>query len=376
VDSLLADALSARADEIARRVHAEVSAHIATYERVPQADVLASAGKIVEDVCSLIRSGTVPPPASISQAEESSRARARQGVPIHDIMHAFPLAMGAIREAVLEIAGEIGLDAASTVRVVTLLWSYSDAYIANVVSVYRQSDIEGALEQARRATAFLLGLLDGTITDDDLSVLASALLLDPAVEYRALRGLPLRGDVARQLRELQRQAARQGGVSVLAAIGSQCMGVVPFRPEAIGDDMLVALGPAVQLADLPQSFRSASSVLSAATTLGLRGVYALPDLSWRAAAAHAAEVNGLLRKRYLAPLAEQGKFGDLILEAVAAYLAADRNVPRAAQGIPVHVNTLRYRLRRFEELTRSSLDSTEIIVEVSFALGVSAQVSR
>lgn len=373
MDSLLAGALAARTDDIARRVYAEICAHIATYERVPPAEVDASVGRIVEDVCSLIRSGTVPAPASIAQAEESSRARAKQGVPIHDIMHALPCAMGVIRETILEIADEVGLDAAGTVRVITLLWSYSDAYLANVVSVYRQSDIEGALEQARRTTAFLLGLLDGTVADEDLSVSASALLLDPAAEYRALRALPLRGGVGSQLRELQRQAARQRGVSVLAAIGTQCVGVVSFRPEAVSDDVLVALGPAVRLPELTRSFRAASSVLTAATALHLHGVYALPDLSWRAAAAHAAEVNELFRERYLAPLAEQGAFGDLILEAVAAYFAADRNVPRAARGIPVHVNTLRYRLRRFEELTGCSLDSTDTIVEVSFALGVSAR---
>jgi len=37
----------------------------------------------------------------------------------------------------------------------------------------------------------------------------------------------------------------------------------------------------------------------------------------------------------------------------------------------VHVKTLRQRLRRFEELTGCSLDSTETIMDVSFALAVS-----
>ncbi|EXG81878.1 PucR family transcriptional regulator [Cryptosporangium arvum] len=362
---LLADALHDRADLLAPAVYGEIVAHIPSYENVPRADVEASVREIVADVCRLIRTGTVPPPASITQAEESSRARAKQGVPIHDIMHAFRFTTGAIRDAVLDL----GIDA---LAVVTLLWAYSDAYTANVVGIYRQSDIEGALEQARRAQQFLLGLLDATLSDGDLEVAASALLLDPTVSYRAVRALPLRGDVAPQLRELQRQAARHPGVSVLAAIGTQCVGVLPFRPDAVGDDVLIALGPSVPLPELARSFRSAHTVLTAGTRLGLTGTHALEDLSWRAAAAHAGEVNGMLRARYLDPVAAQGPFGALILEAVAAYLAEDRNVPRAARVIPVHVNTLRYRLRRFEELTGRSLDSTETIVEVSFALGVSA----
>jgi putative transposase len=367
----LAGALSARADAIARGVHAEIAAHIPTYERVPRADVEASVVEIVEDVCAVVRAAAVPPPPRITQAEESSRARAKQGVPIHDIMHAFRFSMGAIRDAITAIAAESGLDAADTVRLLTLVWSYSDAYTANVVDVYRQSDIESALSQARLAQQFLLGLVDGTLDDVERAHLASALLLEPGTPYRAVLA---RGAVDPLLHELQRQAARRPGASVLAAIGSQCVGVVAFRPDDVGDDdALVALGPPVRLDQLERSFRSARAVLTAATALGLSGVHALADLSWRAVAAHAEEVNGLLRERYLAPLAEHGEFGALVLEAVAVYLAEDRSVPRAARAIPVHVNTLRYRLRRFEELTGYSLDSTETIVEVSFALGVTAR---
>ncbi|MFC5061867.1 PucR family transcriptional regulator [Actinomycetospora atypica] len=370
----VSEALAARAQRIARDVHAEISAHIPTYGRVPRADVEASVVQIVDDVEAVLRAGAVPPPASIAQAEESSRARAKQGVPIHDIMHAFRFSMGAIRDAVSAIAAETALDAAETVRLLTLMWSYSDAYTVKVVAVYRQSDIESALEQARRTQQFLLGLLDGTLEGGDLTAAASALLLDPASSYRAVRARPARGEVGPLLLELQRQGARHEGVSVFAAIGAQCVGVVAFRPEAVGDDGVVALGPAVGVTELAVSFRSAHAVLAAATTLGLSGVHDLADLSWRAAAANADEVTALLRERYLAPLADQGEFGQLVLEAVAVYLAEDRSVPRAARAVPVHVNTLRYRLRRFEELTGCRLDSTDTIVEVSFALGVAARV--
>ncbi|GAA4922765.1 putative transposase [Actinomycetospora succinea] len=370
---LLAEALATRADEIARRVHAGIAADIPTYDRVPRAEVQASVVQIVHDVGGVIRAGAVPAPPLIVQAEESSRARAKQGVPIHDIMHAFRFSMGAVRDAVAALAEEVGLDAADTVDLLTLLWSYSDAYTANVVAVYRQSDIENALDQARRSQQFLLGLLDGTLEGAALTLAGTALLLDPDTPYRALRAQPASADPGPMLQELQRQVARHPGVAVVAAIGAHVVGVVPFRPEAVADQSLIALGPAVRLDRLDRSFRTAQAVLTASTTLGLDGVLALEDLSWRMAAAHAGELNGLLRERYLAPLDDQGEFGALVREAVAVYLAEDRSVPRAARALPVHPNTLRYRLRRFEELTGCSLDSTETIVEVSFALGISAR---
>lgn len=365
--------LLTRADTIARQVHAAIGARIPTYDRVPRADVEASVTAIVADVARVLTDSVVPAPDTIVQAADSSRARAKQGVPIHDIMHAFRFSMSAIRDAVTAIAARSGLDAAETVRLLTLMWAYSDAYTANVVAVYRQSDIESALDQARRAQQFLLGLLDGTLDDGEVLRGATALLLDPTTTYRAIRARPAGDDAGPLLDELRRQGTRHPGPSVLAAIGTQCVGVVPFVPEAVGDGSLIAIGPAVRLAGLPGSFRSAHAVLAAATTLGLRGAHTLPGLGWRVAAAHAGEVNELFRARYLTPLAEQGEFGALVLEAVAVYLAEDRNVPRAARAVPVHPNTLRYRLRRFEELTGSSLDSTETIVEVSFALGVTAR---
>lgn len=373
---LLAAGLAARAEEIARTVHARITANIPTYDRVPRAEVQASVVQIVHDVGAALRAGAVPAPSLIVQAEESSRARAKQGVPIHDIMHAFRYSMGAIRDALATVAAEVGLEAADTVRLLTLAWSYSDAYTGNVVAVYRQSDIESALDQARRSQQFLLGLLDGTLEGADLALAGAALLLDPDTPYRALRAQPVGGDPGPLLHELQRQATRRPGVAVLAAIGAHVAGVVPFRPDAVGDGTLITLGPAVRLDRLDRSFRTAQTVLTASTTLGLSGVHALEDLSWRAAAAHAGEVNGLLRERYLAPLDDQGEFGQLVLEAVAVYLAEDRNVTRAARVLLAHPNTLRYRLRRFEELTGSSLDSTETIVEVSFALGISARALR
>ncbi len=366
-------ALLARADAIAHDVHTAIAAGIPTYDRVPRADVEASVRAIVADVARLLADGVVPAAATIAQAEDSSRARAKQGVPIHDIMHAFRFSMAAIRDAVTAVAAQSGLDAAETVRLLTVMWSYSDAYTANVVAVYRQSDIENALDQARRAQQFLLGLLDGTLDDGEVLRGASALLLDPTATYRAIRARPAGDDAGPLLDELRRQGARHPGTAVLAAIGAQCVGVVPFVPQAVGDGSLVAIGPAVRLTGLPGSFRSVHAVLAAATTLGLQGAHTLPGLGWRVAAAHAGEVNDLFRARYLTPLAEQGEFGALVLEAVAVYLAEDRNVPRAARAVPVHVNTLRYRLRRFEELTGCALDSTETIVEVSVALGVTAR---
>ncbi|MFE9450123.1 helix-turn-helix domain-containing protein [Streptomyces sp. NPDC006739] len=50
------------------------------------------------------------------------------------------------------------------------------------------------------------------------------------------------------------------------------------------------------------------------------------------------------------------------------YLERGRHVREVARSAHVHVNTVRYRLRRFEELTGTSLDAPDTAVELSWAL--------
>jgi putative transposase len=78
----------------------------------------------------------------------------------------------------------------------------------------------------------------------------------------------------------------------------------------------------------------------------------------------------LQRARYLRPLQEIGPFGDQVVEALRSYLRHERSIPLTATALRVHVNTLRYRLSRFEELTGRSLQHTDTVVELALALGL------
>ncbi|MGW2721661.1 helix-turn-helix domain-containing protein [Streptomyces sp. NPDC001492] len=80
------------------------------------------------------------------------------------------------------------------------------------------------------------------------------------------------------------------------------------------------------------------------------------------------ELAELLIDRYLRPLEAEGEFGALIEESVRGYLEKGRHIREVARSAHVHVNTVRYRLRRFEELTGVGLDSADTAVELSWAL--------
>lgn len=144
-------------------------------------------------------------------------------------------------------------------------------------------------------------------------------------------------------------------------IGTPAPGVEPRG-------LTLALGPTGTLEALPESFAAATRVLETALRVGHRGVADLETLSWRMGITASPETTQLLRRRHLEPLAAEGEFGQDLLETVRAYLAHGLSIPRAAASIPVHVNTLRYRLKRFQELTGTDLHQPEHLIEASWAL--------
>jgi DNA-binding PucR family transcriptional regulator len=80
------------------------------------------------------------------------------------------------------------------------------------------------------------------------------------------------------------------------------------------------------------------------------------------------ELGEALVERRLAPVDELGRFGDELLETVETYLDAKQGVEEAARRQAVHPNTVRHRLRRYEQLTGTDLRRPEHLAEVWWAL--------
>ncbi|HRO94675.1 helix-turn-helix domain-containing protein, partial [Citricoccus sp.] len=139
-------------------------------------------------------------------------------------------------------------------------------------------------------------------------------------------------------------------------------------PVPAASGVTIALGPRVPLADLRESFDGATRVLEAARRVGWEGAVDADRLSWRMGILTSPEATELLHARHVAPVLEEGSFGELILESLAAYLDHGMSIPLAAASIPVHVNTLRYRLKRYQELTGGNVHELETLIEASWAL--------
>jgi putative transposase len=341
-----------------------------SYGNVPDSELGASIQRNLDRAAGGVRSGTAPAPAEMEEAEIVTHERAREGVPVEDIMRAYRISIGVIQERFVELASEERVPPDIVLVGARLLWSVGDAFTTRVALAYRQISIDSALRDAHQRSDFLRAVLAGALSQAELVNRAAFYGLEADACYSSVRARA-EGEVGAEKlrRQLEKAGSGPGRPALVGVLADDCAGIVARRP-VLSVPVVVGIGPCVPLLKVAESFRTASLVLDAARKLHACGTFGLEDLSWRLAALAQPDVGRFLAERYLMPLREEGDFGRLLEETMRAYLAQGQSIARAAGVLMVHVNTLRYRLRKFEDLTGTSLASTDVIVELAWALEI------
>ncbi|MEE4420599.1 PucR family transcriptional regulator [Streptomyces bugieae] len=158
------------------------------------------------------------------------------------------------------------------------------------------------------------------------------------------------------------------GMPLVTTVDGEVAGLLAARPEGLCRGLVVGLGAPAPASRLATEFVRATQALRAAVGSGLVGVFTHEELGLRATVVALPAVGEQLVRLRLAPLAERGEDGVQLEEAVAAYLRQGMRLEAAARALYVHPNTLRNRLRRFEEITGTSLRDPADLAEVWWAL--------
>jgi DNA-binding PucR family transcriptional regulator len=226
-------------------------------------------------------------------------------------------------------------------------------------------------------------VVDGIVRGDPEESLlsrAAALGWDPALEATVLVGNPGAEDPPAIVYSVRSKAARASRPVLLSVQGSRLV-VVLGGPTETGEDVLgrisegfgegpVVAGPTVQ--SLAEAHRSASDALS-----GLRAVVGWPaaprpvrslDLLPERALAGDPEAEWQLVDRVARPLEDAG---GALLETVDAFLEVGGVLETCAKRLFVHPNTVRYRLRRVQEMTgRNAHDARDaLVLRVALSVG-------
>lgn len=362
------DRLDAEFDDIVATTTALIDG-VTTYERLSRDELAESVRRNLDTAMQALRYAPAPTQDDLADgATRVVRRRVEQGIPVEDMIRAYRISIGHIHDRFVELAHDCEVSAEESLRCSRLLWTVSDSFMTCVVLEYQRLSIETALLDDHARTEVVHSLLFGRGNLIELSRACATRGLDTAGTFHVARArLGDADNLPAVCREIQRSGSTPSSEALVSALRGDAVGLVARIPEAI-DGVVVGLGPPGPLGDVAASFAIASRVLDAAVRMNLAGVVSLGDLSWRVAAVSDPDVSRILVDRYLTPLRTLGEFGDQLVESVRIYLACDRNIAMAADTMYLHKNTLRYRLRKFEELTSTSLASTDVVVELQWAL--------
>ena len=366
VEALLAELHDERR-AIAERVVERIRTEMPSFDAVPRAEQTDGVevmiglliGARMEDANPAVGDGT-------RLLREIGERRARQGVPVDDLLRAWRIGLDEITARGRELAERSDVSPAQLFDLLRQASGLADEAMVSIAGGHRADPNSGDPLSERRA-ALVSGALLGRLSANELHSGFAALGLDPLATYHAFRARHTAdSDLERVSRALEPNRPGSQMQGLVAVIEHELVGF-SIAPVPRGGLELIALGPAVAAAELPSSYRSAGRVLAAAECFGLAGVHDLSSAGLLAAVIEDPELGDVLSSELVAPVLDQ-KGGAELLASVREWLAAGMRVDPAAARLHVHANTVRYRLRRYEELTGADLGETEDAFRVWWAL--------
>ncbi len=227
-----------------------------------------------------------------------------------------------------------------------------------------------AVELANRArtrsqhNTFVWNVLAGTARNSDGFFRSGAYGLDTAALHRAFRAHPATTQELVALEayfDLNREGGMGYGLSTV--IDGDLCGLVAELPNEV-PPILIGVSLPVPIMEMPNAFRRATRAYYVARRAGLGGVQSLEDLGILVSVVADEDVAQVLDKTYVQPLRIMGGQGETLLETVRCYVDNDCQLDKTARELGIHVNTVRYRLARFEDQFAVKLDETSSLAEL------------
>lgn len=300
-------------------------------------------------------------------SRQTGRRRARQGVPLESVLHAYRIGGRVMWEALLETSrGRFGgaydeplLDAAGYV------WRVSDNSAAALVEAYRMEELRLQSHDVSRRHAMLDALIEGRGSDPAFLRNAAIVLGLPEDGPMLCVVAPLGPGADYPLRSPQEAMALQDLTSGWFVRPRDEVGVISLgaRPARVALDALrpcvtgrAGVSPVIEgLGAIDAGYRMAQT---AARTLTGPGLAVLDDRLPEALLVDSPELLPRLVGTALGGLMELPPADrDTLLETLEELLACGGSPTHAATALFCHRNTVIYRMRRIEAATGRSISN-------------------
>ena len=360
-------AVQPRLEEITERAVARMIAEADSYRTVPPDELRPVVrGNLAASLEEVAGDGS----EDLELFREAGRIRARQGVSVDDMLHGWRIGLDELRHSAHIAAAELGMSDSVVLAFTDRAIAWADRGMLESTSEHRRAELEIVLREQHLRANRVREIVLGTLSARDLRAQVLAYGLDLGAVYT-----PFRVHVTASLDV--RAAERVFGVAdtagprwgLVALIDGDLAGFTARLPSsALRDETVAGVGPPAALDELAHPFALASRALDAALALGLNGLVDFAALGVLPAVLADDDVARPLRDAIIGPLVAAGTSGATILTTVRQYIDNDRRLNETARELHTHVNTIRNRLARFEELTGRDLRRTDHLVETWWAL--------
>ncbi|MFG3619529.1 PucR family transcriptional regulator [Nocardia sp. NPDC047654] len=367
-----------RIDELGLRLAQRFVAELDTYRNQTQVPFETIHTSCTRNLTLMVRHFTSTAPLDPESPKETGRLRARQGVPLAETLHAFRIGFEFLwSELVAEARRHPSVTDVMLVDLAAEVWALSGEYSVAVAAAYREMSSELMLQREHERSVLVEALFTGVIADPATLGEATRILgLPPTGRYVVVAAdVPAAGREALPGIETALRGAQI--TSAWRLLPDQQIGVLSV-PEHREDSAIrtlrksrarVGMSPPYEaLTDTPQALRFARLAVSGLGTRAF-GVARFDDnpLAMLMAAAPA-EAERMVRLRLGPLLALPYEERTRLLETLETWFDAGGSAARTGERLYLHANSVRYRLRRIEELTGRSLTNPAAVRDLGAAL--------
>lgn len=337
--------------------------------------VESNLGTMIEALCAADRSAI-----DLTWARDTGSRRARQGVPLPEVLRAFRIGFSSLWDVLVDIAAESGeTELRTLIAAANTFWYLIDEYLEAVTEAYRGSTAELVREQRQRRGALLEALFSGGVA------IESALW-----DVTQLLGLPFDGTfvvVAAESGELasaalpgiERVLAERGLASAWRLTPSYELGIVSVHAaDRVGElvdvltdqfDVRVGISPTYTgLENTPRALHLAH-VARASIPAGQTRAACFDESPLSMLVAAAPEESVSIAGRLLKPILDlPAGERDLLLDTLDTWVSSGGSTKQAASRLYCHPNTVRYRLQRVQTVLRVSVADPVQLTELVVAL--------
>ncbi|MEV0297719.1 helix-turn-helix domain-containing protein [Nocardia sp. NPDC050710] len=352
--------------------------------------------------------------ADLGTTRRAAARRAQTGLTLVEYIKAFRMGQHALWRSLVSYAGESEVGREAALSMVVPLTRYCDFISTQAANAYLEFQEYLTTESGRESRELMESLLDGTMPErgpqlamahahglgteqSTAMVVVTGVVLDTAnhriigdgdsggsdTDARHLASAALARIGVSGLRTLS--VVQRGDIVAIPALGRTgtvdelCHRLRTMREKLRVDGITLGIGVSTvvtDIAQIPRAYQEARAALELLSDDG--GVMALPHLTPFHYLLRRADdtARHLVDPRISTLLADDRGRGGAMADTIRAFAAADMNLREAAEGLYIHHNTAKYRLRRIQELTGRNVRHISDLIELLVAIELQEKAQR